>query len=204
MRIELSGLLTSRVVMTWSMKRSRLAKSAGMNDAHRSHTGHSKMSISHVSRPGSVGASPVAGSASAGSSVPNRFMHVMAAPVPATMPSTGAKSAKTVRNRWFTSTPWRNPASVEMTQYVASATMHDKYATSAEPCATKSVPTERMASKTKIDAESALYVSSVKRVKYITRFETLVSVMTRSRPAVHRPIHAYIGRKETWSTSEKE
>mmetsp|Transcript_1218 Transcript_1218/g.3353 ORF Transcript_1218/g.3353 Transcript_1218/m.3353 type:complete len:234 (-) Transcript_1218:1200-1901(-) len=124
LRMGLSGLLTSLVVITWSMKRRRLAKSAGTNDAQRSQTGHSKMSMSHVSRPGSVGDRPVAGSAREGSCVPNRFKHAMLAAVPATMPIRGAKSAAMLRNRSLMRTPWRNPANVVTTQYVASAHRH--------------------------------------------------------------------------------
>lgn len=58
-------------------------------------------------------------------------------------------------------------------------------------------PTSETASTTKMALMSTENISSVNRVKYLTRFDAEVTEHTNKMREVHRPVHAYRGKKGT-------
>lgn len=180
----------SRTVMFWSRKSNTVAMTAGRKLAHRAQTGKSNKFTSH-GRP--VVVPKTAGMESAGKAAPcvNRAQRAIRAPV--TTPMDGAKLLMVVRTLGV-----KKLENLSFLSVVAIKKVVDAVTTVNKPLVKPEAKDPEMsdsAEKTKMAEIRVEKISSVNLVKYLTRLLADVTELAKRIPDVHKPVHAYSGKK---------
>mmetsp|Transcript_6123 Transcript_6123/g.7119 ORF Transcript_6123/g.7119 Transcript_6123/m.7119 type:complete len:177 (+) Transcript_6123:776-1306(+) len=176
--------------MFWSKNKRTVAISAGNNAPHLAHNGKSINGTSQ-GRPHVVANCVGIVSAGRRASAPWARRAERAMRDPRTTPIVGAKLEILLRIVFVKYTVLRSPLSNVAVPNVVEATARVRRAFVNVDAGDKKVPpTSLTASTTKIVEIKTEKISSVKRVRYFTRFDADVMEDANRIPDVHKPVHA--------------